>query len=162
MSAADFEQCFQHLLKVEGGLVDHPRDPGGLTKYGISQRSYPKLDIRNLTIDQARAIYLKDFWLAAKCDVMPRGVDAMLFDAAVNHGTATAIKLLQQAAGVKPDGNIGAITLSAAAGTSVLREFAIRRALKYSTTTNFLTFGEGWMRRVFGVYDFAKSLQGAA
>jgi lysozyme family protein len=162
VSAAVFEKAFQHVLKVEGGLVNHPSDPGGLTKYGISQRSYPYLDIRNLTVDQARAIYLKDFWLAAQCDLMPRGIDVMLFDAAVNHGPETAKKLLQQAAGVKPDGNIGPITLSAAAGRNVLMEFAIGRALKYSNTKNFLTFGAGWIRRVFTVYEFAKSIQESA
>lgn len=159
MSAANYEQCFQKLLTQEGSYSNNPNDPGGETNFGISKRSYPALDIRNLTVDQVRAIYLRDYWLAAKCDLMPRGIDSMLFDAAVNHGVDTAVRLLQQSAGVKPDGNVGSITLSAVAGKNVLREFAIQRALRYSMTKNFLTFGAGWLRRVFSVYDFAKGLQ---
>lgn len=159
MTAASFEKCFQNLLTHEGGFVDNRKDPGGATKYGISQRAYPNLFIRELTIDQARAIYLQDYWLAAQCDLMPSGIDAMLFDSVVNHGIDAGSRLLQIAAGVKADGEIGPITVKAASGNQVLFEFAVQRSLRYATTKNFLTFGTGWIRRVLAVYDFAKSLQ---
>ena len=58
----NFDIAFSRLIDSEGGLTDNPKDPGGLTKFGISQRSYPDIDIRNLTLDQAKAIYLRDFW----------------------------------------------------------------------------------------------------
>jgi len=159
MTAANFEQCFQFLLTQEGGYSNNPNDPGGETKYGISKRAYPSLDIKSISVEQVRAIYLRDYWLAAKCDLVPRGIDAMLFDAAVNHGVDAASKLLQFSAKVSVDGNIGPVTLNALTDKNALRSFAIQRALKYSTTKNFLTFGNGWISRVFAVYDFAKGLQ---
>ena len=57
-----FHRCIDFVLCEEGGLSNHPKDPGGLTQFGISQRSYPKLDIRRLTVDAAKAIYQRDFW----------------------------------------------------------------------------------------------------
>ena len=66
--SADFDAAFTRLLGHEGGLVDHPADPGGLTNWGISQRSYPGEDIRGMTVERARLIYLRDFWGPAGCD----------------------------------------------------------------------------------------------
>ena len=57
-----FDRIIEFTLQEEGGYVNNPADPGGMTKYGISKRSYPNLDIANLTIDQAKAIYERDFW----------------------------------------------------------------------------------------------------
>lgn len=163
MSAASFEACLNYLLSpaIEGGYVNDPDDPGGETNMGICKRSYPNVDIKNLTRDQAAAIYLRDYWLLAHCDVMPRGVDLMVFDCAVNQGVGTAIGLLQHAAGVTVDGKVGANTLSAAAGKYVLRDLAALRLMRYATGKNFLKYGNGWFRRVLMAHAAALALQGA-
>lgn len=95
MSVARFEKCFQHLLLEEGGYVNHAKDPGRETNMGISARSYPQLDIKNLTVEKAREIYFRDYWMPTQCDIVPAGIDAMLFDAAVNQGISTAMRMLQ-------------------------------------------------------------------
>ena len=74
------------VLSAEGGLVDDGSDPGGLTKFGISQRAYPNLDIRELTIEGAKALYRKDYWNRFSCDKLPPGIALLVFDAAVNQG----------------------------------------------------------------------------
>ena len=110
-----FDEAFTRTLGHEGGLVDDPRDPGGLTNWGISQRSYPNEDIRSLNVDRARAIYLRDYWGPAGCDAVPDAIKADLFDMAVNAGVKTAIKALQRAVGEVQDGVIGPRTLQALA-----------------------------------------------
>lgn len=109
-----FDNAFQRLLSVEGGLSDITEDNGGLTKYGISQRSYPQVDIANLTEDQAKAIYQSDFWDALKLDqVLDSSVASAIFDTAVNFGQSRAKRIIQGIAGVTVDGIIGPKTLAA-------------------------------------------------
>ena len=142
----------EFILEHEGGLVDHPSDPGGLTNYGICQRSYPDVDIRNLTRDAAKALYYNDFLLACRCDALPISAAALVFDAAVNQGPGFARKTLQRAARAVPDGVIGPGTLRAVARTRpvvLVREIALRRALRYVSLSTFSTFGKGWLRRLF-------------
>ena len=93
----NFEISIKELLIDEGGYVNDPSDPGGETKYGISKKSYPHVDILNLTVDDAKSIYWKDFWLACGCDILPSGVDYFVFDTAVLHGTSFTLKVIQQA-----------------------------------------------------------------
>ena len=84
--AVDAQSAIGRVLGREGGFVDDPVDRGGKTKFGISQRAYPKLDIANLTEQQAAAIYKRDYWDAINADSLPEGVREMAFDAAVNQG----------------------------------------------------------------------------
>lgn len=127
-----FERAFEIVIGAEGGLVDDPADPGGLTKYGISQRTYPKLDIRNLTLEQAREIYQRDYWEAAGCDLITNPVLAILvFDAAVN----MSVERAQRLEITHPDPI----------------EFQAERALYYAHLSTFPRFGRGWMRRLFRV-----------
>ena len=147
----NFDQAFSVLMRHEGGLVDDPNDPGGLTKYGISQRAYPALDIRALTLDQAAAIYRRDYWGPAGCEAVPDALREDLFDMAVNSGIQAAAKCLQRAVGETEDGSIGPATLQAIQLMPVARllaRFAGERL-------NFLTglpawehFGKGWARRI--------------
>ena len=99
-----FEPAIQITLINEGGLEDDPSDPGGVTKYGISQRSYPSLDVRSLTVDQAKAIYLQDFWLFG--GIQDQSVANKLFDMYVNM-KHTAIRLAQKVVAVPEDGLYG-------------------------------------------------------
>ena len=109
-----FDNAFQRLLSMEGGISNVTEDHGGLTKYGISQRSYPNLDIANLTEDQAKAIYKTDFWDALKLDqIIDSSVASAIFDTAVNFGQPKAIRIIQGIAGVTVDGIIGPKTLTA-------------------------------------------------
>lgn len=154
MTASNFEACLGEILKHEGGFVDHPRDPGGATNYGISQRSYPKEDIRNMTRARAAAIYRRDYWGAVSGDDLPDGLDLVAFDAAVNSGVSRGAKWLQQALGVRADGRIGAQTIAAAkrADAAAVIHLALGRRLVFmQSLKTWDTFGRGWSRRIDGV-----------
>lgn len=150
-----FERAVALIIEKEGGYVNDTRDPGGETKFGISRRTYPAVDIANLTVDQAKAIYRRDFWDACQCDALPADVAVLVFDCAVNQGVGAAKSLLQEAAGVPVDGAIGPKTLAAAGRPGVAREFAALRAWRYEINRNEEVYGKGWFRRLFHVYDFA-------
>jgi lysozyme family protein len=149
-----FEKAVELVLEHEGVLSDHSADPGGLTKYGISQRSYPHLDIASLTVDDAKAIYRKDYWDRVKGDLLPEGMSTLVFDSAVNQGPVRAIKFMQHALGVDPDGIIGPRTLAAAKRANLHTfavKFGVERAMHYAKLPTFPIFGKGWMRRLFDV-----------
>ena len=88
----NFDTAFDKLIAHEGGYVDHPSDPGGATNFGISQRSYPGEDIRNMTLERAKLIYRRDFWGPAGCESVPEAIRVDLFDMAVNSGVSRAVK----------------------------------------------------------------------
>lgn len=147
----NFDEAFERLLGNEGGLVDNPADPGGLTRWGISQRSYPDLDIRNLTEVDARAIYQRDFWDVLGADQYDGAVGFQLFDIAVNSGVRNAARILQRAADVPDDGVVGPQTRAAVAAMSVpavLLKLNAERIGFYTANQNWLTFGKGWSNRV--------------
>ena len=143
-----FDRALALVLRHEGGLVSDERDPGGLTNFGISQRAYPDLDIRNLKVADAANIYRTDYWDAIKGDQLPEGLSICVFDAAVNMGTDKAIRLLQKACSVQVDGILGPNTLRAASRLpdSVAR-FSADRAIAYTGIRNFDLYGRGWLRR---------------
>ena len=103
-----FDRCVRAVLLEEGGLSDHPQDPGGLTKYGISRRAYPDLDIRRLTMDDVIEIYRRDYWNPVCGTDLPASLALLVFDSAVNQGVGTAARLLQKAVGVTADGSFTA------------------------------------------------------
>jgi lysozyme family protein len=143
-----FDVAFDRLFDAEGGYVNDPRDPGGETNWGISKRSYPDVDIKALTRDGAKAIYLRDFW--SRLPSLPDAVTFQLFDFAVNSGVDTAIRHLQRAIGVIADGRWGANSTLAAnhrdAGALVLLLNAER--LDYmAALSNWSDAGRGWARR---------------
>lgn len=156
----DFQRCLALLLTEEGGLVNNSRDPGGLTKYGISKRSYPELNIAALTRETAAAIYRRDYWTPLHGDELPADLTLVLFDCAVNQGTTTAVKLLQEALNLKPDGVLGPITRACAARAmpGIILEFCALRAWRYEINRNEDVFGKGWFRRLFRVYTQALRL----
>jgi len=146
----NFDQAFDRLIGNEGGLADNPADPGGLTQWGISQRSYPTLDIRALSRDDAKAIYLRDFWQRGAMDLYDPAIAFQAFDAAVNHGIETAIRLLQRAAGAADDGHVGPITIAAVKAKSVtdmLMLFIAYRLKFWTSLSRWPDFGKGWANR---------------
>lgn len=127
------------------------RDPGGETKFGVSKRSYPTVDIAGLTLEHAKSIYKRDFWDRMGCDGLPQALRFHLFDAAVNSGPGNAARWLQKAVGVAQDGQIGPVTLRAALGYEahhlVARYCGVRLEFMASLTT-WPTFGRGWANRI--------------
>jgi len=147
----NFDTSFEKLIGHEGGYVNHPADPGGETKYGITKRTYPGEDIRGMTLARAKEIYRRDFWGPAGCDAVPEPVKFDLFDAAVNSGVRQAIKFLQGAVGAKADGLLGAKTLQAVnsmAPDRVLMRLGATRLIFMTNLATWKDFGKGWARRV--------------
>lgn len=148
--SASFEKAFAWIVVAEGGYVNDPKDPGGETKYGISKRAYPDLDIANLTLDQVKDIY-SGIWDAVHGDDLPYPINIVVFDCAVNQGNGTAIKLLQEVLGVAVDGIIGLNTIRAAQSSqaNTLISYFVKRALLYSELPLFSAYGSGWYSRLF-------------
>lgn len=155
-----FDKSVNLVLKAEGGYSNNPNDPGGETKFGISKRAYPTLDIKNLTLDQAKIIYKRDYWDKIKGDQLPNDVSTVCFDMAVNMGISQAVKLLQKALDVVQDGVIGPNTISAANKAnpdSLCQKLTLERIMFYSALKNFTTFGRGWVNRSLDVLMEATS-----
>lgn len=118
---ANFSPIKEQIIPVEGGYVFNKNDPGGETKYGISKRSYPALDIKNLTLDDAHDIYKRDFWDVMKLDqIDDQRIAEKVFWFGVHSGIVKSAKVLQKILKVNEDGIIGNRTLYA------LREFLNR------------------------------------
>ena len=133
---SNFEAAFEIVVGVEGGYVNDPDDPGGETKYGISKRMYPSLDIANLTREQAQSIYLQDYWNRCKCDTLSWEWALCLFDCAVNQGPGAASALK--------------------ATSATASDFMAERARRYALNPSFATYGLGWMRRLFTISKAAQ------
>lgn len=159
-----FDYFIDRVLSHEGGYVNDPRDPGQETRWGISKRAYPHLDIRNLTRSQAVDIYRRDFWQRVRGDELPREFAFQALDAAVNHGIGNAVRWMQRAAGVADDGVIGPVTLAAvqrAQPADLVLRFNAERLRFYAKLTTFSTFGRGWVNRVAGNLDHAAADNGS-
>ena len=147
----NFDIAFAKLIGHEGGYTSNPKDPGGETKFGISKRSYPAVDIADLTVDDAKAIYKHDFWDRAQCDRLPPDLAFQVFDGAVNSGIGNSIRWLQEAAGVAVDGVVGPLTLRKVGdmdtGIAIARYNGVRLKFMASLST-WDVFGRGWARRI--------------
>jgi len=156
-----FITTVERSLSVEGGYVNDPNDPGGETKFGISKRSYPELDIRSLTREDAVAIYFRDFWNIINGDKLPASIGYQLFDFAINSGCNTAIRYLQRAIGVADDGHWGKISqarLEEITESDLVMGLNAERLDFMTRLTNWKHHGKGWARRIaenlrYGVKD---------
>ncbi len=155
----DWDKAITFVLEMEGGYTLDPNDPGGETKYGISKKAYPSLDIKNLTVDQAKDIYKRDYWEACQCDQLPSAFAISVFDTAVNQGVGKAQRLLQIALDVDVDGVIGAKTISAAfrIDTHGIKRFLAARLSDYAKTMSdnpkLLVFAMNWSYRVMALAE---------
>ena len=148
-----FDEAFDLLLSPshEGGYVNDPSDPGGETKFGISKRSYPHLDISALTREQVRPIYMFDFWGKAGCSAVHPLLKFPLFDFAVNSGVSQAVKTLQHLITAKPDGLFGPETLRKASEYDpffLAIEYQLARLQFMTNLANWPHHGKGWARRI--------------
>lgn len=139
------------VIELEGGYVNDPSDRGGETKYGISKKAYPNEDIKNLTIERAKELYIEDYVKPCKADLLPYELQYAHFDASVNHGVKGAAKILQRAAGVKDDGIIGNITLKASKDVT-LERYLLYRAFYYmeivGNNPSQYKYIKGWANRL--------------
>jgi len=158
---ADFDKAIIKTLINEGGakITDDPSDSGGLTKYGISQRAYPNVNIRALTEAQAKAIYKRDYWDKIKGDDIPSQLVAEnIFDTAVNMGARTASRLAQMALGMQnADGIIGPQTLGVlnqVEAETFIAEYTIAKIARYASICNRnrsqRKYLLGWVNRTLG------------
>jgi lysozyme family protein len=164
MSTEFYAQSLSAVLVYEGGYADHPKDPGGPTMKGVTQRVYDayrlehgkqKQPVRNITDAELAEIYRTNYWIAIKGDLLPEGVDFVVFDGAVNSGPKQSIKWLQRALGVQADGVLGQITLAALKlvkdNDLLIAKIIERRELFLRSLKTFSTFGKGWMTRINNV-----------
>ena len=150
-----FNQAVAVIFLHEGGYAKNESDPGGETNFGISKRSYPEVDIENLTKGKAKEIYERDFWHPLKLYLIDNAnICLELFDFAVNAGPSRSVKMAQKLAGTKEDGMLGGITAKAINefDGDFVRAFKHARVIYYESLArnnhNLKMFLKGWLRRV--------------
>jgi lysozyme family protein len=160
-----FEQAVAFVFTAEGEWNRRPDDPGGETRFGISAKAHPGVDLDRLTREAAAAIYRTEYWDRLECEALPAPLRLPVFDGAVQHGPRVAVKLLQQSVGATPDGVMGPETRAAcvrAAWPEVLVDYLARRARLYAIQPGYTAFGFGWLRRVLNVQRAVYDAQGGA
>jgi lysozyme family protein len=155
----NWDKSFEMVLVHEGGYVNDPRDPGGRTNLGVTQkaweaywnRSSSEEEMRRLTPNIVKPFYKAMYWDKIKGDQLPAGVDYAAYDLAVNSGTGRAAKYLQQIAGVTADGVIGPKSIEAIKACDpeqTVQALCDMRLDFLKRLPTFETFGKGWSRRV--------------
>lgn len=170
---SNFEKCLEKLLVHEGGYVNHPSDPGGMTNLGVTKRVWEEWvghdvnekQMRELTPTMVAPLYKRKYWDACRCDDLVSGLDYCVFDVAVNSGPGRAIKFLQSSVGVTADGGFGPATLAAVKkaeeNPAALIELYCAKRLEFlQSLKTFETFGKGWSRRVAEVKDESLKMLG--
>ena len=169
----NFDKCFELMLKHEGGFVNHPQDPGGMTNLGVTKqvweewlgRQVSEKEMRALTPIMVKPLYKRKYWDAVRADDLVSGVDYCVFDVAVNSGPGRAIKFLQSCVGVAADGGFGPRTLAAVKEAEkdparLIEMYCARRLEFLQSLKTFETFGKGWSKRVQEVKDKALKMLG--
>jgi lysozyme family protein len=154
---SNFQECLDLVLKSEGGWVNHPSDPGGETNLGVTKRvwveyvGHPVESLKKLTKEDVAPLYELKYWRPCYCEVLPRGLDFVVFSMGVNAGPGRSVKLLQSAIGCVPDGVIGPRTrelISSSNGADIIKKFSTARREYYQSLKTFPIFGRGWLLRV--------------
>ena len=166
---SNFEASLAHVLQSEGGFVNNPADPGGMTNLGCTKAVWEEFvghpvseaDMRGLTPADVAPLYKRKYWDKVSGDDLPAGLDYAIFDAAINSGPGRAAKWLQEAVGVVADGAIGKGTLAAVAAFDVqelIKAYNDKRLGFLQGLPTFGTFGKGWTNRVASVQAVSSSL----
>lgn len=153
-----FRKCLDLVLKHEGGFVNHPKDPGGMTNLGVTKRVWEEwagheVDekaMRALTPAIVAPMYEMKYWRPSYCEKLPAGLNLLVFSMAVNAGSGRSVKLLQDAIGVLPDGIIGPRTMAKINESNVetlIDKFSESRREFYRGLKLFPVFGKGWIAR---------------
>ena len=145
-----FLDAFNMLLSLEGDYSNHPSDPGGETKYGISTNSYPGINVKNLTINGALDIYFRDYWEAGNLSKVNDPICFYVFDCLVHHGMGGGAKLVQKAIGAKQDGAIGPVTRSMlnSVDSTEFSEAILRERIEMFLKLGKREFMVGWLARL--------------
>jgi lysozyme family protein len=162
MASARFEEALARLLRHEGGYGNHPSDPGGPTKFGITLADYRRYlkadataaDVRAMRREQARTIYRERYWDALRCGELPAGLDYALFDYGVNSGTGRAVRALQRLLGLAADCRMSDALLDAVRGQdaeALIARLCDQRLGFLKRLSTWPVFGKGWARRVADV-----------
>jgi len=160
-----FDRLFDWLLQLEGGFVDHPDDPGGKTKYGITEAVAARfgLKVEEITLDDARRIYHRAYYTGSGIDKLPPPWQAAVFLTGVLVGPSQAIKRMQQTVGLAPDGVIGPATIAAARKhVDKIPEFLILNLDAFRRLKHWNTFGRGWTNRMIKTAFFAGRMKDEA
>jgi lysozyme family protein len=169
MAKENWEKCFEMVLRHEGGYVNHPKDPGGRTNLGVTQRAWEEYvgrsvdesEMRSLTPEIVKPFYKSRYWDRIKGDDLPSGVDYAAYDLAVNSGVGRAAKYLQSIAGVPSDGIIGPKSLAAikdCPADEMVDAMCGMRLEFLKALPTWDTFGKGWGRRVAEVEEKAAEM----
>jgi len=165
----NFQLCLSYLLKSEGGFVNNPKDPGGMTNLGVTKATYEayvghevdEATMRSLSPNDVALLYKRNYWDKVAANSLPAGVDYCVFDTAVNSGPSQAVKFLQRALNVNADGVIGSLTIAAAEQrdpAELIEQFCEERLHFMQSLSTWATFGKGWQRRVDEVKDLASRM----
>lgn len=165
----NFLDALAAVLHHEGGYVNHPKDPGGMTNLGVTKRVWEEWlgrdvteqEMRDLTPEKVAPMYKSKYWDKVRGDDLPAGVDYAVFDAAINSGPGRAAKWLQECVGAVPDGAIGPGTLGKVAEADpaeLLSKYQARRLSFMQSLPTWDTFGKGWGRRVTEVASAAQQM----
>lgn len=157
-----FEDALEIVLAKEGGFVNDPHDPGGMTNLGVTKdnwtswirREVSEDEMRSLTPQAVAPFYRIRYWNALRCDDLPDGLDLCVFDCGVNAGPQQSARLLQHCLGVVQDGRIGPITIAAAKQKDLrqlIEEFSQAREQFYRSLPLFDRYGKGWLNRTESV-----------
>ncbi len=165
----NFQKALKAVLHHEGGFVNHPNDPGGMTNLGCTKKVWEEWvghevtekTMRALTPGDVAPLYKQKYWDKIKGDELPAGVDYAVFDCAINSGPGRATKFLQACVGVDPDGAIGPRTMAAVNSIvtkDLVEDYSKRRLSFMMDLPQWVTFGKGWSRRVSEVEKTALSM----
>jgi lysozyme family protein len=157
------------MLKSEGGFVNHPSDPGGMTNLGVTKKAWEayvgrqvdEAEMRALTPEIVAPFYKARYWNPCKCDELPLGIDYAVFDFAVNAGVGRASRTMQTALGTAADGIVGPATIGVATNADpdeFLEKFSAAKEQFYRNLPTFEHFGKGWLRRVSEVKQTAEGM----
>ena len=155
----NFDNCFAFTMKQEGGFVNNPSDPGGMTNHGVTKHVWEswvghKVDekaMRALTLDAVKPLYQKKYWDVCRCGDLPKGIDMVVFDTAVNSGATKAAKILQNCLNTVADGIIGPKTVQLAANADpkkIIEKYCNARLAFLQGLDTFKVFGHGWANRI--------------
>ena len=170
---SNFQTCLNKVFEREGGYVNHPEDPGGMTNLGVTRRAWSdwlgrsvtEQEMRSLTREDVTPFYKQMYWDAVRADDLPSGLDLQLFDFGINAGTHRAMRKLQEMVGSGADGIYGPNTAAAIASyikergiASAVVHYTDKREDHYRSLSTFSTFGRGWLNRNREVTEDAMEL----
>jgi lysozyme family protein len=170
---ANFDFCFDRIIKSEGGYVWDKDDAGGETNLGVTKQAWSEFlkrpiqdgEMKKLTVSDVKPFYKQMYWDSIKCDDLPSGLDYVVFDFGINAGTKKSAKFLQRVVGAVEDGSVGPATLALVKTIEVpllIKTFTELKEKFYNSIVEKngiqVKFLKGWMNRVASVQTTAESM----